>query len=160
MSQSSQRRSSREKRASTVADSCCKPMRRSDVLRELDRTGLTKDTLCLHRDNGPAQHGWEERPRWPRRAGPGAAERRRLRRRARVPFIARWPGRIRAGAVRIARCASWYPGDSGRDAGYKARRRSAEDSFSYASVLLGKTAVAAAARSHANTGSRGGTGRS
>jgi arylsulfatase A-like enzyme len=127
-----------------------------EVLRELDRSGLAEDTLVIFTaDNGPAQHGWEEMARaGQKRAGPFRGRKTQIYEGGhRVPFVARWPGRIRANSVSdrpvslvdtLATVAELMAVPLARDAG--------EDSFSFAPVLLGKPAPARPPFvAHANT---------
>jgi arylsulfatase A-like enzyme len=70
------------------------------VLDRLDRAGLAKDTLILFTsDNGPHREAGHD-PALFEASGPFRGIKRALTEGGiRVPFIARWPGRIQAGAV-------------------------------------------------------------
>ena len=114
-----------------------------ELLRELDRHGLAQDTLViLGSDNGPetaaivhmrADHGHDGAKPWrgiKRDAWEGGH---------RIPFIVRWPARIRAGATsdQLA-CLTDVMATVAAITGADLPRAAAEDSFSLLPVLEGR----------------------
>jgi len=113
-----------------------------EVMNALERTGLAKDTLVIFTsDNGPENWNYEE-ARDAKHYAMGdlrGVKRDTWEGGHRVPFIATWPGQIKAGSVSdetichvdtMATCAELT--------GFALPNTAAEDSVSFLPVLLGK----------------------
>ncbi len=117
-----------------------------DTLRRLD---LAKNTMVIFTsDNGPVvDDGYKDRavemldghrPSGPLRGGKYSA----FDAGTRVPFIVRWPGRIKPGTSEALVCQIDFPASLAAFTGLKLARDDAPDSFNIMPALLGKTKTA------------------
>jgi arylsulfatase A-like enzyme len=112
------------------------------LLAKIDELGLARDTLVLFTsDNGPHREGGND-PDFHDSNGPLRGIKRDLYEGGiRVPLIARWPGRIAAGAVNRQPVAFWdYLATLAEVAG--ATAPDGLDGLSFAPTLLGRPATA------------------
>lgn len=112
------------------------------VLDTLDKTGLGKNTLLIFTsDNGPERYAYERIPEFGHYS---MGQLRGVKRDAwegghRVPFLARWPGRIRAGGVSDETiCLTDLMSTSAALSGAKVPENGGEDSYNIAPALLGE----------------------
>ena len=119
------------------------------ILETLDRTGLASDTLViLTSDNGPVvDDGYEDdavkklgghRPAGPLRGGKYSA----FEGGTRVPFLVRWPARVKPGVSTALICQVDLVASLGALVGVKlADEKDAPDSFNVLAALLGTSAT-------------------
>lgn len=117
-----------------------------EVLAALDRHGLTRDTLViLSSDNGPVlDDGYQDgavervgdhRPAGPLRGGKGS----RFEAGTRVPFIVRWPARVKPGVSSALVSQVDFVSSLAALTGQKLTDADAPDSFDVLAALLGET---------------------
>lgn len=114
-----------------------------NLLRDLDRLGLTSDTLVVFTsDNGPAplttpleqEFGHDSSGGWSGLKGTLFEGGHRM------PFVARWPGHVPAGArtPELVAASDWIATLAALT-GFALPREAAEDSFNFLPVLLGQS---------------------
>ncbi len=117
-----------------------------EVLQALDRLRLTENTLVLFSsDNGPVvDDGYRDdavaklgghKPAGPLRGGKYSA----FEAGTRVPFLVRWPGRVKPGVSDALVCQVDFPASFAALAGRKLADGDAPDSFNLLSALLGES---------------------
>jgi arylsulfatase A-like enzyme len=117
-----------------------------EILKTLDRLNLAKDTLVIFTsDNGPVvDDGYKDQaveklsghtPSGPLRGGKYSA----FDAGTRVPFIVRWPGRVKPGRSDALVCQLDFMASLASLTGRKLGRDDAPDSFDVLSALLGKS---------------------
>jgi arylsulfatase A-like enzyme len=116
-----------------------------EILKTLDRLNLTENTLVIFTsDNGPVvDDGYKDqaveklsghKPAGPLRGGKYSA----FDAGTRVPFIARWPGRIEPGLSDALVCQIDFMASFAALTGQRLKQNDAPDSFNVLSALLGK----------------------
>lgn len=130
-----------------------------EILAAIERTGSGSDTLLiLTSDNGPENDAYT-RLREHRHASMGAL--RGVKRDLwegghRVPFIARWPARIPAGAVQgEVLCLTDIMATVAAIVGYQLPSDAAEDSYDMTAALLGQSPASPLREATVHHGSRG-----
>jgi arylsulfatase A-like enzyme len=119
-----------------------------EVLKTLDRLGLAQDTLVIFSsDNGPVvDDGYKDqaaellgghKPAGPLRGGKYSA----FDAGTRVPFVVRWPGRVKPGVSEALTCQIDLPASMAAMTGRKLDFEEAPDSFDVLGALLGRTQV-------------------
>jgi arylsulfatase A-like enzyme len=119
-----------------------------EVLQTLDRLGLAEDTLVIFSsDNGPVvDDGYKDqavelldghKPAGPLRGGKYSA----FDAGTRVPFVVRWPGRVKPGVSDALACQIDLPASMAAMTGQKLGIEDAPDSFDVLGALLGRTPV-------------------
>ena len=117
-----------------------------EILRTLDRLHLASDTMVIFTsDNGPVvDDGYQDRavellgdhrPGGPLRGGKYSA----FDAGTRVPFIVRWPGKVRPGKSEALLAQIDLPASMASFTGQKLARDEAPDSFDVLDALLGRT---------------------
>jgi arylsulfatase A-like enzyme len=117
-----------------------------EVLKALDRLKLAENTLVLFSsDNGPVvDDGYQDdavaklgghKPAGPLRGGKYSA----FEAGTRVPFLARWPGRVKPGVSDALVCQVDFPASFAALAGQKLADGDAPDSFNVLPALLGES---------------------
>ena len=119
-----------------------------EVLKTLDRLGLAQDTLVIFSsDNGPVvDDGYKDqaaellgghKPAGPLRGGKYSA----FDAGTRVPFVVRWPGRVKPGVSEALTCQIDLPASMAAMTGRKLDFEEAPDSLDVLGALLGRTQV-------------------
>jgi arylsulfatase A-like enzyme len=117
-----------------------------EVLKTLDRLGLAENTLVIFSsDNGPVvDDGYKDeavelldghKPAGPLRGGKYSA----FDAGTRVPFLVRWPGRIKPGISEALACQIDLPASMAALTGQKLGSGDAPDSLDVLGALLGRT---------------------
>jgi arylsulfatase A-like enzyme len=117
-----------------------------EILKALDRLGLAQDTLVIFSsDNGPVvDDGYKDqavelldghKPAGPLRGGKYSA----FDAGTRVPFVVRWPGRVKPGVSEALACQIDLPASMAALTGQKLDLAEAPDSFDVLEALLGRT---------------------
>lgn len=112
-----------------------------DVVRTLDESGLARDTLVLFTSDNGADWNVEDKQRFPHRANAHWKGRKADISEAghRVPFIARWPARIKPGSrTSELGCLTDLMATAAEIVGTKLPSDAAEDSYSLLPALLGE----------------------
>jgi len=115
-----------------------------EILNALDRLKLTEKTLViLSSDNGPVvddgykdeavEKLWDHKPAGPFRGGKYSA----FEGGTRVPFIVRWPGRVKPGVSDALVCQVDFPASFAALTAQKLSQEDAPDSFDVMPALLG-----------------------
>jgi len=111
------------------------------AMQTLDATGLARNTLLIMTSDNGAHWTPEDKSRWPHRAN---ADWRGMKADIwdaghRIPFLARWPGRIRPESVsEETGCLTDFMGTTAALAGAQLPDNAAEDSFNLLPALLGE----------------------
>jgi len=117
-----------------------------EITKTLDRLNLTEDTIVIFTsDNGPVvDDGYKDqaveklsghKPSGPLRGGKYSA----FDAGTRVPFIVRWPGKVKPGQSDALMCQIDFTASLASFTGQEIGRDAAPDSFDVLSALLGKT---------------------
>jgi arylsulfatase A-like enzyme len=117
-----------------------------EILKTLDRLGLTENTLVIFSsDNGPVvDDGYQDqavelldghKPAGPLRGGKYSA----FDGGTRVPFVIRWPGRVKPGVSEALACQIDLPASMAAMTSQKLTAEDAPDSFDVLGALLGRT---------------------
>ena len=113
-----------------------------EILNTLDQAGLSSNTLLIFTsDNGPERYAYERIPQFGHYS---MGSLRGVKRDAwegghRIPFLARWPGRIRAGGTSSETiCLTDLMATSAALSGAKLPDNGGEDSYNIAPALLGE----------------------
>jgi arylsulfatase A-like enzyme len=117
-----------------------------EILKTLDRLGLAQNTLVIFSsDNGPVvDDGYKDqavelldghKPGGPLRGGKYSA----FDAGTRVPFVVRWPGRVKPGVSEALACQIDLPASMAAMTGQKLDFEDAPDSFDVLGALLGRT---------------------
>jgi arylsulfatase A-like enzyme len=117
-----------------------------EILKTLDRLGLAQNTLVIFSsDNGPVvDDGYKDqavelldghKPAGPLRGGKYSA----FDAGTRVPFVVRWPGRVKPGVSEALACQIDLPASMAALTGQKLDLAEAPDSFDVLEALLGRT---------------------
>jgi arylsulfatase A-like enzyme len=111
------------------------------VMRTLEETGLAKNTLLVFTSDNGAHWTPEDKAKWPHRANADWRGQKADIWDAghRIPFLARWPGRIRPGTTsQEIGCLTDFMGTAAAIAGATIPDEAGEDSYNLLPALLGK----------------------
>jgi arylsulfatase A-like enzyme len=112
------------------------------VMRKLEETGVAKNTLLIFTSDNGAHWTPDDKAKFPHRANAGWRGMKADIHEAghRIPFLARWPGKIKPGSVsRETGCLTDLMATAAAITGYRLPKDAGEDSFNLLPAYTGKT---------------------